>query len=123
MQAAVLKPVIQEMQLRTGESFFCQQPSLITVGAHHYRRFEFAGNQERLIAKLLRRSLRIYRNDVFGLTSVAAGKHVKLDTALLQHPSHHDDEWGLSTASSGNVPDAYDRTRQPAALDDPTVIE
>src|SRR5438270_29720 len=85
MQTAMLKAVVEQVQLRT-EFAFGVHAGVVTFFTNNYRNLEFACDQERLIAEAGCRSGRINLEHAPGFPSITAGKHVKADAALLEVP-------------------------------------
>ncbi len=111
-QAPVLEAVIQQVKLRT-ELPFRESSSFVAFLADDDRYAELAGDQQRLVAVLLRASLRIDQDDAFGLSPIAAREHVEGDPALMQQLAQQDEKGGLARASDRDVADAHHRALQP----------
>ncbi len=76
-QSAMLKPIIQQMNLRT-ELRLGEAPSLVAIFPHHHRRLQPSSNQQRLIAEIPRQPAGIDQQHSASLAPVTARKHIEI---------------------------------------------
>src|SRR5260370_35999393 len=102
MQPAMLKAIIQQMQL--GREFtLCQPAGLVPIRTNDNRHLQLARNQQWLVAKILERAVRVYDRGLGSRPPIAAGKHVEWDPALLAQLAKDGTKRGLSVAAQRNV--------------------
>src|SRR5260370_29314779 len=122
MQPAMLKGIIQQMQL--GREFtLCQPAGLVPIRTNDNRHLQLARNQQWLVAKMLRRAVGVYDRDLGSPPPIAAGKNVECDPALFEQLSKGGDKRSLSAAAHRNVAHADYGTRELAHLEAALVVE
>src|SRR5260370_31712555 len=122
MQPAMLKAIIQQMQL--GREFtLCQPAGLVPIRTNDNRHLQLARNQQWLVAKMLRRAVGVYDRDLGSRPPIAAGKNVECDPALFEQLSKGDNKRSLSAAAHRNVAHADYGTRELANLEYALVVE
>src|SRR5690348_2144152 len=89
-----------------GEQFFCAPTGGETVGADHDGYFEFARDEQRLVAEVEGAAGGVDEADGAVLASVAATKNIKSRAVLLQQASEEHHERSLAGAARANAADA-----------------
>jgi hypothetical protein len=124
-QLAVLKAVVEEVHSRDGIARgirLCKLTRLEPVRSDINGNSGFAGNQKRLVAELVGRTLRIDAKWKRGASAIAAGEDVYWKSTRCEQPCQGNDKRCLAGASGGQVPYTDHRVSQPAHLL-PTALE
>src|SRR5205809_5255953 len=90
-----------------------EESGTVAALAHDYRAVQATGDEKRLIAELLRRSVGVNIEDTAGFAAIASRKDVKGNASLLQEGSEKNHKWSLPRTSDGQIAHADYRTVQP----------
>src|SRR5207248_5495817 len=112
----------EQMHLRS-ELLFGGDPGSVTVLTHHNRTAETARNEQRLVAEVLGRALRIDECNSASATAIATGKDVESDATGLQHFTKENYEGSFAGAADRQVADADGRSSKALGTQETTVIK
>src|SRR5580700_10735458 len=107
-QGAMLKSVIEQMKLRP-EFQFRKSSSLVAIFSYDHWHAQFAREQQRFIAELLRQARGIDQPHSSRFSSVSPRQHVELDAARREQLAEQKHERSLSRAARGKIAHADHR--------------
>src|SRR5580698_10325267 len=99
-QRAMLKGIVEQMKLWAKPGLGKASGSIARLADDHWH-FQFAGDQQRFVPKLLRQAARVDEQDSFRVASITAGEHVELDVAGLQQLTEQNNERRLARSARG----------------------
>src|SRR5436305_967490 len=112
MQLAVLKTIVEQMRrIRSsaGVIFLRLQAGGKPLFTYDYRTTQFPCDQERLVAELLRSTVRIYGQHSASGASVSTREDINPNASRGEEFAEHDDEGRLARAADGDVAHAHYR--------------
>jgi hypothetical protein len=121
-KAAMLESVVEQVELRA-EAGFGETSGGVAIFSDDHRDLELAGDQEWLVAELLRESGGINQQHAAGVPTVAARENVKLDAASLEQLAEQQNEGSFSRTSGGEIANADDRPFEAPGAEDAAAIK
>ena len=101
----MLERIVQQVQL-WAKFLFGKNAGLVAVFSQDDWNVETAGNQQRLVAEVTRRSARIDQQNAARLAAVASREDVEADASGFQQLAEENYERSFAGASDGKIPDA-----------------
>src|SRR5580698_2342773 len=98
----MLKPIIQQMKLRT-ESRLREAACLITILSNHHRSPQPSSNQQGLVTEIPRLTARVHLQHSTRLSPVSTRKHIEVNASRLQEFTQQNDKRSFPRAPGGEI--------------------
>src|SRR4051812_16079106 len=118
----MLESIVKNVELRL-EFFLRQLPGFVPAFTDNHWTTEPACDQQRLVPILRCGAVRVDDSRAARFSPITAREHVKLDAALPQHFTEHNDERCFAGAPGRNASHADDRRRQPMPSQNAAIIQ
>src|SRR5437763_15434734 len=116
------KAVVKNVELRV-ELSLRQLSGFKAAFADNHRTTEPACDQQRLVPEIRHIAVRIHYSCAPRFPPITAREHVKLDAAVPQHLTEHNDERCFAGSARRNASHADDRRRQPMLSQNAAIIQ